>query len=77
MSEIVKTEPTTIYIRPTNGFAALNLGDLWQYRELVVFMIWRDIMVRYKQTLLGALWAIIQPVMTMLVFWPIFPKGIV
>ena len=68
MAEIVKTEPTTIYIRPTSGFAALNLGDLWQYRELVVFMIWRDIMVRYKQTLLGALWAIIQPVMTMLVF---------
>ncbi len=68
MAEIIKIEPTTIYIRPTNGFAALNLGDLWQYRELVVFMIWRDIMVRYKQTLLGALWAIIQPVMTMLVF---------
>lgn len=68
MAEIVKTEPITIYIRPTNGFAALNLGDLWHYRELVVFMIWRDIMVRYKQTLLGALWAIIQPVMTMLVF---------
>jgi lipopolysaccharide transport system permease protein len=68
MTEITKTEPTTIYIRPTSGFAALNLADLWQYRELIVFMIWRDIMVRYKQTLLGATWAIIQPVMTMLVF---------
>jgi lipopolysaccharide transport system permease protein len=68
MTEISKTEPTTVYIRPTSGFAALNLGDLWHYRELIVFMIWRDIKVRYKQTLLGALWAVIQPVMTMLVF---------
>jgi len=68
MTDITKAEPTTIYIRPSNGFAALNLGDLWHYRELIVFMIWRDIMVRYKQTLLGALWAVIQPVMTMLVF---------
>jgi lipopolysaccharide transport system permease protein len=68
MPEITKVEPNTIYIRPTSGFAALNLADLWQYRELIVFMIWRDIKVRYKQTLLGALWAVIQPVMTMLVF---------
>jgi lipopolysaccharide transport system permease protein len=68
MTDISKHEPTTVYIRPTSGFAALNLKDLWHFRELVVFMIWRDIKVRYKQTLLGALWAIIQPVMTMLVF---------
>ena len=68
MTEISKTEPNTIYIRPTSGFAALNLGDLWHFRELILFMIWRDIKVRYKQTLLGALWAVIQPVMTMLVF---------
>ncbi len=68
MDELTKTEPATIYIRPAKGLAALNLGDLWHFRELVLFMIWRDIKVRYKQTLLGALWAIIQPVMTMLVF---------
>ncbi|HEY3311119.1 MAG TPA: ABC transporter permease [Anaerolineales bacterium] len=68
MTEITKSDPTTVYIRPSSGFAALNLGDLWHYRELIVFMIWRDIKVRYKQTLLGALWAVIQPVMTMLVF---------
>ena len=68
MISTVKHEPTTVYIRPSSGFAALNLRDLWNYRELVVFMIWRDIKVRYKQTLLGALWAVIQPVMTMLVF---------
>jgi lipopolysaccharide transport system permease protein len=58
----------TIYIKPSNGLAALNLRDLWIYRELVFFMIWRDIKVRYKQTLLGAAWAVIQPVLTMLVF---------
>jgi lipopolysaccharide transport system permease protein len=68
MTELTKHDPTTIYIKPTSGLAALNLGDLWHYRELIVFMIWRDIKVRYKQTLLGALWAIIQPVMTMLIF---------
>ncbi len=68
MTEIVKNEPTTIYIKPSVGLAALNLRDLWIYRELVFFMIWRDIKVRYKQTLLGAAWAVIQPVLTMLIF---------
>jgi lipopolysaccharide transport system permease protein len=64
--------PETIYIKPSTGLAALNLRDLWTYRELVLFMIWRDIKVRYKQTLLGAAWAVIQPVLTMLVFNFIF-----
>ena len=68
MTEIAKHQPTTIYIKPSTGLAALNLRDLWTYRELVFFMIWRDIKVRYKQTLLGASWAVIQPLMTMLVF---------
>ncbi len=68
MTELTKHDPTTVYIKPTTGLAALNLKDLWQFRELVLFMIWRDIKVRYKQTLLGAAWAVIQPVMTMLVF---------
>ena len=63
-----RPEPTTIYIRPASGLAALNLRDLWTYRELIYFMIWRDLKVRYKQTLLGAAWAVIQPLMTMLVF---------
>ena len=72
MTELAKHDPTTIYIKPSTGLAALNLRDLWVYRELVFFMIWRDIKVRYKQTLLGAAWAVIQPVMTMLVFNFIF-----
>jgi lipopolysaccharide transport system permease protein len=64
--------PETIYIKPSTGLTALNLRDLWIYRELIFFMIWRDIKVRYKQTLLGAAWAVIQPVLTMLVFNFIF-----
>ncbi|HVN14815.1 MAG TPA: ABC transporter permease, partial [Anaerolineales bacterium] len=65
-----------IYIKPSTGLAALNLRDLWTYRELIYFMIWRDIKVRYKQTVLGAAWAVIQPVLTMLVFNFIFNGGI-
>ncbi|MCC6298089.1 MAG: ABC transporter permease [Anaerolineales bacterium] len=72
MSEIVKPQPSTIYIKPTKGLAALNLRDLWVYRELVYFMVWRDVKVKYKQTLLGMAWAVIQPVMTMLVFTFLF-----
>jgi len=70
------SEPTTIYIKPTTGLAALNLRDLWVYRELIFFMIWRNLKVRYKQTLLGATWAVIQPVMTMLVFNFILNGGV-
>jgi lipopolysaccharide transport system permease protein len=66
MNEQVEIPVT--YLRPGRGLAALNLRDLWIYRELVFFMIWRDVKVRYKQTLLGATWAILQPVATMIVF---------
>lgn len=55
-------------IEPTRGWVSLQLGDVWRYRELLYFLIWRDIKVRYKQTVLGAAWAIIQPFMTMVVF---------
>jgi lipopolysaccharide transport system permease protein len=74
MTEITKHEPATIYIKPSTGLAALNLRDLWLYRELIYFMIWRDVKVRYKQTMLGAAWAIIQPVMTMIVFTFLFGR---
>ena len=74
MSELTKHEPATIYIKPSTGFTALNLRDLWLYRELVLFMVWRDIKVRYKQTLLGAAWAILQPVLTMLAMFFLFSK---
>jgi lipopolysaccharide transport system permease protein len=59
---------TELVIRPSKGWVSLNLGDLWRYRELVFFLAWRDISLRYKQTVLGALWAILQPFFTMVVF---------
>jgi len=55
-------------IRPTSGWAALRLRELWAYRELVYFLIWRDVKVRYKQTALGVAWAVLQPMLSMVVF---------
>ena len=63
-----------IVIRPSRGWISLNLRDLWEYRELLYFLTWRDIKVRYKQTVLGAAWAIIQPFFTMVVFSVFFGK---
>jgi len=63
-----KTEIPATLIRPSKGWAALNLRDLWLYRELIYFMTWRDLKVRYKQTLLGASWAVLKPFMMMIVF---------
>lgn len=57
-----------IVIRPTKGWAALDLRDLWRYRELLYFMVWRDLKVRYKQTVLGVSWAVLEPFLTMVVF---------
>ena len=58
----------TIVITPAKGWTSLNLADVWAYRELLYFLTWRDIKVRYKQTALGAAWAVLQPFMTMVVF---------
>ena len=55
-------------IEPSRGWVSLKLGELYEYRELLYFLIWRDIKVRYKQTVLGAAWAVIQPFCTMVVF---------
>lgn len=55
-------------IQPAKGWVGLNFRELWKFRELLYFLIWRDLKVRYKQTALGAAWAIIQPLLTMLVF---------
>ena len=59
---------STVIIRPSSGWVPLNLAELWEYRELLYFLTWRDIKVRYKQTVLGAAWAVIQPLGMMLVF---------
>jgi lipopolysaccharide transport system permease protein len=60
--------PPVVRIEPSRGWAALDLAELWRSRELLYFLIWRDVKVRYKQTALGAAWAILQPVATMAVF---------
>lgn len=73
--QLTKSHQDVIYLRPTRGLAALNLRDLWVYRELVLFFTWRDILVRYKQTVLGAAWAVIQPVVQMVVFTFIFSNA--
>lgn len=68
------TQTQKIRIEPTHGWRSLNLNALWEYRELIYFLAWRDIKVRYKQTVLGIIWAIIQPIVSMVIFTVIFGK---
>jgi lipopolysaccharide transport system permease protein len=63
--------PTTI-IEPSRGWSALHLRALWDYRELLYFLVWRDLKVRYKQTVLGVAWIVLQPVVSMVVFSLLF-----
>ncbi len=65
---LAKPETNTVVIRPSKSWTALNLNDLWRYRELIYFMTWRDLKVRYKQTVLGVSWAVLEPFLTMVVF---------
>lgn len=62
----------TVVIKPRSGFVPLDVAEVWRYRDLLYFLIWRDIKVRYKQTLLGAAWAVLQPLTTMVVFFFVF-----
>lgn len=61
-------------MEPGRGLLDFNLGEVWRYRELLFFLIWREVKVRYKQTLLGAAWAILQPLLTMVIFSLIFGR---
>ena len=61
-----------VRIQPARGLLDLDLAALWQYRELIYILVWRDVTVRYKQTLLGVAWAMFQPVATMLIFTVVF-----
>ncbi len=63
-----------VLIKPSKGWSGLNLKDLWRFRGLAYFLTWRDIKVRYKQTVLGAGWAVIQPLMQMVVFTFLFNR---
>jgi len=64
----------TIVIEPSRGLADFNLKEIWDYRDLMFFLAWRDINIRYKQTILGAAWAVVQPVMTMILFTIFFGR---
>ncbi len=61
-------------IKPVDGWIPINFGELWRYREMLLFLIWRDLKVRYKQTVLGMSWALIQPFVTMIVFSFVFGR---
>jgi lipopolysaccharide transport system permease protein len=73
-SPVTRKDLPVIDISPSRGWTSLRLKDLWEYRELLYFLTWRDIKVRYKQTLLGGAWAIIQPFFTMVIFSIFFGK---
>lgn len=68
------TTKPVIIVQPSTGFLSVDLRALWHYRELLLFLVWRDIKVRYKQTILGGAWAVFQPLMTMLIFTLVFGK---
>ncbi|HEX6863524.1 MAG TPA: ABC transporter permease [Thermoanaerobaculia bacterium] len=65
--------PITV-IEPSRGWVAVRLDELWEHRELLYFFVWRDVKVRYKQTALGAAWAVLQPLLTMLIFTIFFGR---
>lgn len=70
----LQAAPPKIRVQPSKGWIGINLAEIWQYRELLYFLVWRDVKVRYKQTVMGMLWAIIQPFLTMVVFSLFFGK---
>jgi lipopolysaccharide transport system permease protein len=72
--DLVVTETPLFVVEPCRGWRSLQLKKIWEYRELLFFLSWRDMKVRYKQTALGALWGVIPPLMTMVVFTIFFGK---
>ena len=73
-SGLLLPEKPLITITPSRGWVALDLADIWAHRELLYFLTWRDIKIRYKQTALGAIWAVIQPLFPMLIFTLFFGR---
>src|SRR5215468_4050188 len=67
-----RTAEVLMKIEPKGGLFSLDLADVWEFRELLYFLVWRDVSVRYKQTIIGVTWAILQPVLTMLIFTVVF-----
>jgi lipopolysaccharide transport system permease protein len=70
----IEVTTPVITIAPSRGWAPLQIRQLWQYKDLLYFLVWRDVKVRYKQTVLGAAWAILQPLLTMVVFSVFFGR---
>ena len=68
----LKNPDDVLVLKPSRGWMGINLNEVWKYRELLFFLIWRDVKVRYKQTVLGATWAIIQPFFMMVIFTIVF-----
>ena len=73
-SALPASEPPVVRLEPSGRHVALALAAVWEYRELLYFLVWRDVKLRYKQTALGAAWAIIQPTCTMLIFSVVFGR---
>ncbi len=67
-----RQQTPVIYLQPSKGWLSINFKEMWRYRELVYFLTWRDIKVRYKQAVLGIAWAVLQPLLTTLIFTVIF-----
>src|SRR4051795_2579475 len=67
-ARVLPSRPPDVHGEPTSGWVPVHLPELWAYRELLYFLTWRDVKLRYKQTFLGAAWAILQPLLTMVVF---------
>src|SRR5438552_1362970 len=79
MSEVnidtgARSADVELWITPPTRWPELALGDLWAYRELVYFLVWRDLKVRYKQTALGTAWAVLQPLVTVSIFTIVFSR---
>ena len=73
-SSITPVHNASVLIQPISGWVPINLRDLWDYRELLYFLTWRDVKVRYKQTALGIAWVVLQPIFLMLVFTMFFGR---
>jgi len=69
-----KTQKRIFIIKPVHGWVPLDLREVWQYREMLYFLVWREIKVRYKQTALGVAWAVIQPFSMMVIFSLLFGR---
>ena len=74
MAEEAPRSSPLLVLQPSKGWVSLDLAGVWEHRELLFFLTWRDIKLRYKQTVLGVLWAIIQPMAPMLIFTLVFGR---